>query len=131
MIGIIPEVHCEWDGEQISKYLSIFASETTSWIRPLGASPMDESAVGLAFLLVLFGYVCSLSLFPNTTFCGGGRSSGDSVTNDHYLFLLGPDGQTTARNNANGGGLSRRGVRGNGLRLLTTEEVETLPTREY
>jgi len=94
------------------------------WVFP----PMDESAAGLAFLLMLFGCVCSLSLFLNTTFLGGGRS-GDSVANDHNLFFLGPDGQTTARNAANGGS-SRRG-RGNGLRLLTTEEVETLPTREY
>eukprot|EP00571_Detonula_confervacea_P009655 CAMPEP_0172317964 /NCGR_PEP_ID=MMETSP1058-20130122/33433_1 /TAXON_ID=83371 /ORGANISM="Detonula confervacea, Strain CCMP 353" /LENGTH=686 /DNA_ID=CAMNT_0013032661 /DNA_START=441 /DNA_END=2501 /DNA_ORIENTATION=- len=94
------------------------------WVFP----PMDESAAGLAFLLMLFGCVCSLSLFLNTTFYGNGRNN-DALNNDHHLFFLGPDGQISERNGAAAGGTSRR--RGNGLRLLTMEEVETLPTREY
>jgi len=94
--------------------------------------PMDQSAAGLAFMLMLFGCICSLSLFLNTTFYGG-RSS-DSVT-DTNLFLLGPDGQILSaeerqqRSDAARNGNNSR--RGNGLRLLTMEEVETLPTREY
>eukprot|EP00581_Thalassiosira_minuscula_P017037 CAMPEP_0183717554 /NCGR_PEP_ID=MMETSP0737-20130205/11144_1 /TAXON_ID=385413 /ORGANISM="Thalassiosira miniscula, Strain CCMP1093" /LENGTH=766 /DNA_ID=CAMNT_0025947025 /DNA_START=247 /DNA_END=2547 /DNA_ORIENTATION=- len=102
------------------------------WVFP----PMDESAAGLAFLLMLFGCVCSMSLFLNTTLYGG-RGSGDSIImNDHQLFFLGPDGPTAAtgggaRNGGNGGSSRRNGGRGNGLRLLTLEEVETLPTMEY
>ena len=48
--------------------------------------------------------------------------------NEHQLFLLGGDNEAmngTGRNTRT----SRR--RGNGLRLLTMEEVETLPTIEY
>ena len=95
---------------------------------------MDQGAAGLAFLLMLFGCVCSLSLFLNTTFYGGTIGRGDgSVITDHQLFFLGPDGQMRQRDGDNGrnnnhGNSSRRG---NGLRLLTMEEVETLPTREY
>ena len=85
---------------------------------------MDESAAGMAFILMLFGCVCSMSLFLNTTF-GTGRNSNDSVINDHHLFFLGPDGQLERNRN------NRTSRRGNGLRLLTMEEVETLPTREY
>ena len=100
------------------------------WVFP----PMDQGAAGLAFLLMLFGCVCSLSLFLNTTFYGGTIGRGDgSVITDHQLFFLGPDGQMRQRDGDNGrnnnhGNSSRRG---NGLRLLTMEEVETLPTREY
>ena len=87
------------------------------WVFP----PMDESAAGLAFLLMLFGCVCSLSLFLNTTFYSGRSTDGS----EHNLFLLDPrQGNATAGNNRGRG-------RGNGLRLLTMEEVETLPTREY
>lgn len=91
---------------------------------------MEQSAATLAFVLMLFGCVCSLSLFLNTTFYGNAnRNNGGE--NDHHLFFLGPDGQITERNGTagTGGGMSRR--RGNGLRCLTMEEVETLPTREY
>ncbi|KAL7543354.1 hypothetical protein ACHAXR_013107 [Thalassiosira sp. AJA248-18] len=97
------------------------------WVFP----PMDQGAAGLAFLLMLFGCVCSLSLFLNTTFYGGRISPGNdgSVVNDHQLFLLGPDGrQQQTRNNNNN---NNNGRRGNSLRLLTMEEVETLPTWEY
>ncbi|KAL9182121.1 hypothetical protein ACHAXT_012773 [Thalassiosira profunda] len=90
------------------------------WIFP----PMDESAAGLAFLLMLFGCVCSLSLFLNTTFYGS-RSVEGSAVDERHLFLLGPDGFANPANNQG------TGRRGNGLRLLTREEVETLPTREY
>jgi len=89
--------------------------------------PMDQSAAGMAFLLMLFGCVCSMSLFLNTTF-GNGRNSNDSIISDHHLFFLGPDGQMMERPGNRNGTNSRR--RGN-LRLLTMEEVETLPTREY
>ena len=90
--------------------------------------PMDQSAAGMAFLLMLFGCVCSMSLFLNTTF-GNGRNSNDSIISDHHLFFLGPDGQMMERpgNNRNSTNSRRRG----NLRLLTMEEVETLPTREY
>ena len=93
--------------------------------------PMDESAAGMAFLLMLFGCVCSMSLFLNSAFGTGSRNSNDSIGTDHHLFFLGPDGQILERNGGGrntGRGSSRRG---NGLRLLTMEEVETLPTREY
>jgi len=89
--------------------------------------PMDQSAAGMAFLLMLFGCVCSMSLFLNTTF-GNGRNSNDSIISDHHLFFLGPDGQMMERPGNRNSNNSRR--RGN-LRLLTMEEVETLSTREY
>ena len=55
---------------------------------------MDQSAAGLAFLLMMFGCVCSL--FLNTTFYGnamGGTDGSVGGVNEHHLFLLGPDGQ--------------------------------------
>ncbi|KAL7470481.1 hypothetical protein ACHAXS_010726 [Conticribra weissflogii] len=91
-----------------------------------------EPAAGLALLLMLFGCVCSLSLLLSTSALGRGSST-DAV-NEHNLFLLGPDGQVineaeAQRRGRHRGGTGRR--RGNGLRLLTMEEVETLPTMEY
>ena len=53
------------------------------WVFP----PSDESAAGLAFLLMLFGCVCSMSLLLNNSL---GRSGG--LAGDPHLFFLGPDG---------------------------------------
>ncbi|KAL7456623.1 hypothetical protein ACHAWC_010902, partial [Mediolabrus comicus] len=96
--------------------------------------PYDESAASFAFLLMIFGCVCSASVFLSTSqamnrVSGTGMNS-DAV-NEHHLFLLGGGGEnnTARRNNNNEGGGRRRGR--NGLRLLTMEEVETLPTIEY
>lgn len=75
----------------------------------------SEPAAGLAMLLMLFGCICSLSLFLSTTAAGGREES---------VFML--DGRPQQRQNSR-----RRRRRGNGLRCLTLEEVETLPTREY
>jgi hypothetical protein len=66
-------------------------------------------------LLMLFGCICSLSLFLSTTAIG---------SREDNVFLL--DGRREPRNTTR-----RRRRRGNGLRCLTLEEVETLPTREY
>ena len=91
------------------------------WVFP----PADESAAGLAFLLMLFGCVCSMSLLLNNSIARAGLA-GDGG----HLFFLGPDGLPLNPNGGRGGeGGSRRGERG--LRLLTMEEVETLPTVEY
>ena len=65
-------------------------------------------------LLMLFGCICSLSLFLSTTAIGN---------REETIFTL--DGRLEQRPNR------RRRRRGNGLRCLTLEEVETLPTREY
>lgn len=78
-------------------------------------TPGSEPAAGLAMLLMLFGCICSLSLFLSTTAIGNREDN---------IFLL--DGRPQPRSNAR-----RRRRRGNGLRCLTLEEVETLPTREY
>mmetsp|Transcript_13385 Transcript_13385/g.28073 ORF Transcript_13385/g.28073 Transcript_13385/m.28073 type:complete len:870 (-) Transcript_13385:198-2807(-) len=91
-----------------------------------------EPAAGLALLLMLFGCVCSLSLLLSTSALG--RGSSEEAANEHNLFLLGPDGQVindaeAQRRGRHRGGTGRR--RGNGLRLLTMDEVETLPTMEY
>jgi len=76
----------------------------------------SEPAAGLAMLLMLFGCICSLSLFLSTTAIGNREDN---------VFLL--DGRREPRT----GNGRRRRRRGNGLRCLTLEEVETLPTREY
>lgn len=89
------------------------------WIFP----PSDESAAGLAFLLMLFGCVCSVSLLLNNSL---GRTG---LAADGHLFFLGPDGLPLNPGGGRGGDGPRRGERG--LRLLTMEEVETLPTVEY
>jgi hypothetical protein len=68
-------------------------------------------------LLMLFGCICSLSLFLSTTALGGREDT---------VFLI--DGRRDAQRAT---AARRRRRRGNGLRLLTLEEVETLPTREY
>ena len=75
----------------------------------------SEPAAGLAMLLMLFGCICSLSLFLSTSAIGNREDT---------IFTL--DGRMEQRTNAR-----RRRRRGNGLRCLTLEEVETLPTREY
>lgn len=61
-----------------------------------------------------------------------GTGMNSDAVNEHHLFLLGGGGEnnTARRNNNNEGGGGRRRGR-NGLRLLTMEEVETLPTIEY
>jgi hypothetical protein len=93
--------------------------------------PYDQSAASFAFLLMLFGCVCSFSVFLSSSALGRTGNNSDAV-NEHHLFLLGGSGggdnhhHGTNNNNAR---TSRR--RGNGLRLLTMEEVETLPTIEY
>ena len=88
-------------------------------------SIMNQYAAGLAFLLMMIACICSLSLLMNML--------PTSVTN-----ALGNN-----NTNINGGGVVAAGAaalrppavnrppRGNGLRLLTLEEVETLPTLEY
>lgn len=76
----------------------------------------SEPAAGLAMLLMLFGCICSLSLFLSTTAIGNREDN---------VFTL--DGRREHR----GANTRRRRRRGNGLRCLTLEEVETLPTREY
>ncbi|KAL7545067.1 hypothetical protein ACHAWF_008439 [Thalassiosira exigua] len=107
------------------------SSSCSSGASRWGFPPMDQSAAGLAFLLMLFGCVCSLSLFLNSSMHAAARGDG-SVINDHHLFLLGPDGRVLGGEAPNPAGGGRgNGRRGNGLRLLTLEEVETLPTREY
>ena len=60
-----------------------------------------------------------------------GTGMNSDAVNEHHLFLLGGGGENNAarRNNNNEGGGRQRGR--NGLRLLTMEEVETLPTIEY
>jgi hypothetical protein len=113
-----------------------------AWLFPT----MDGSEAGLAFVLMMFGCVCSLSLFLNTHALvnrsgGGGNESGSDADENHLRsFLLGPHNNPNNNHDGvfgggggigrgGGGGSSRR--RGNGLRLLTMEEVETLPTMEY
>jgi uncharacterized Zn finger protein (UPF0148 family) len=62
-----------------------------------------------------------------------GTGMNSDAVNEHHLFLLGGGGgenNTARRNNNNNEGAGRRRGR-NGLRLLTMEEVETLPTIEY
>lgn len=80
-------------------------------------------------LLMLFGCVCSLSLFLSTTALGRNGSDGSDAVNEHNLFLLGPDGRARNANERGGAGNGRS--RRRGLRLLTMDEVETLPTMEY
>ena len=75
---------------------------------------------------MLFGCICSVSLFLSTTALGRGA---DDTINEHNLFLLGPDGHVVDGERQRERNNRRR--RGNGLRLLTMEEVETLPTMEY
>lgn len=58
-----------------------------------------------------------------------GTGMNSDAVNEHHLFLLGGSENNAARRNNEGGGGRRRGR--NGLRLLTMEEVETLPTIEY
>ena len=62
-----------------------------------------------------------------------GRGSNNSeAVNEHHLFLLGGGGENNGEEGMTGTGRNtRRQRRGNGLRLLTMEEVETLPTIEY
>jgi len=99
--------------------------------------PYDQSAASFAFLLMLFGCVCSFSVFLSTSSAMGrgnnaNNNNNNGLGNDHHLFLLGGgegEGMNgTGRNNNTRRQSSRRG---NGLRLLTMEEVETLPTIEY
>lgn len=92
--------------------------------------PYDQSAASFAFLLMLFGCVCSFSVFLSTSTLGvvnTTNNNGEAV-NDHNLFLLGGEGDGMVGNGRN---TRRQSRRGNGLRLLTMEEVETLPTIEY
>jgi hypothetical protein len=118
-------------------------------------SPDDEATVmGMAMTIFLVGCLCSSSLFLNAarTNAMGGSSS---YNPGGRVYFLNADGrpqpppprwdwgpETTrggGRNNTNdtdgiiGGGSNggRRRRRTNGLRLLTMEEVEALPTREY
>jgi len=96
----------------------ILIDGSDSWLFP----PMDQSAAGLAFMLILLGCFCSMSLFVNTRLASGTSSLAAGVDR---TFMLGPGGR--AREGTGGG----RGARAERLRLLTLEEVETLPTREY
>lgn len=78
---------------------------------------------------MLFGCICSLSLFLSTSAFGSGGRGGAAGRDEENVFFL--NGRTNR--DASGGGGERRGRRrrGNALRLLTLEEVETLPTRQY
>ena len=64
---------------------------------------------------------------------GRGNNNSDAV-NEHHLFLLGGGGNDNGDDDEGMTGTgrnARRQRRGNGLRLLSMEEVETLPTIEY
>jgi hypothetical protein len=78
---------------------------------------------------MLFGCVCSFSVFLSNSRSG---NNSDAV-NEHHLFLLGGGGSGDGNEQMNGTGRNTRTSRrrGNGLRLLTMEEVESLPTIEY
>jgi len=96
--------------------------------------PYNQSAASFAFLLMLFGCVCSFSVFLSTSSAmGRGNNNNNSeAVNEHHLFLLGGGGgDNNGEEGMNGTGRNTRRRRGNGLRLLTMEEVETLPTIEY
>jgi len=80
-------------------------------------SMMNQYAAGLAFLLMMLACICSLSLFMN-------------------MIPNNAPGNTTTTTISNNGvapipAINNRPPRGNGLRLLTLEEVETLPTLVY
>jgi len=63
---------------------------------------------------------------------GRGNNNNSEAVNEHHLFLLGGGGgDNNGEEGMNGTGRNTRRRRGNGLRLLTMEEVETLPTIEY
>jgi len=95
--------------------------------------PYNQSAASFAFLLMLFGCVCSFSVFLSTSSAlGRGNNNNSEAVNEHHLFLLGGGGgDNNGEEGMNGTGRNTRRRRGNGLRLLTMEEVETLPTIEY
>ncbi|KAL7493607.1 hypothetical protein ACHAWT_003222 [Skeletonema menzelii] len=94
--------------------------------------PYDQSAASFAFLLMLFGCVCSFSVFLSSSTAMGRGSNNSEAVNEHHLFLLGGGGENNGEEGMTGTGRNtRRQRRGNGLRLLTMEEVETLPTIEY
>ncbi|KAK1733407.1 hypothetical protein QTG54_015966 [Skeletonema marinoi] len=95
--------------------------------------PYNQSAASFAFLLMLFGCVCSFSVFLSTSSAMvRGNNNNSEAVNEHHLFLLGGGGgDNNGEEGMNGTGRNTRRRRGNGLRLLTMEEVETLPTIEY
>ncbi len=115
-------------------------------------SPEDEATVmGMALTIFLVGCLCSSSLFLNAarTNAMGSSSSYNHVGRVYYLNVEGRPQQPPPRldwgdeitrgggrdntdgiiGGGNDGGRRRR--RTNRLRLLTMEEVEALPTREY
>lgn len=113
--------------------------------------PEDEATVtGMALTIFLVGCLCSSSLFLNAARTNAMMGGGSDATGGRVYYLnadgrqqqqsqqrqprgwgeeLTRDGGGT--NDTDGGGGRRRGRRTNGLRLLTMEEVEALPTREY
>lgn len=118
-------------------------------------SPDDEATVmGMALTIFLVGCLCSSSLFLNAARTNAMGSS-SSYNHGGRVYYLNADGRPQqppprwdwgdeitrggGRNNTNdtdgiigsGNNGGRRRRRTNGLRLLTMEEVEALPTREY
>ncbi|KAL3789113.1 hypothetical protein ACHAW5_004168 [Stephanodiscus triporus] len=99
-----------------------------SWVFP----PVTESAAGLAFVLMMFGCVCSLSLFLNTAFVRrGGESSGSAADGDDrvadHFFLLGPHGNNFNNNGVGGGGRSSHSSGGSGGDNLELRDKSDLP----
>ena len=82
-------------------------------------SMMNQYAAGLAFLLMMLACICSLSLFMNMLPANNALGNNTATTSNN--------GVAPAPVPA----IHDRPPRGNGLRLLSLEEVETLPTLVY
>lgn len=116
-------------------------------------SPEDEATVtGMALTIFLVGCLCSSSLFLNAARTNAMMGGGSDSTGGRVYYLNADERQQQQQhqqrqrtrgwggeltrdgggtNDTDGGRGGRRGRRTNGLRLLTMEEVEALPTREY